>query len=97
MQNDTNTNGYNQWFYFSILEAQANKKYTFKIVNFVLLVLFRKRNIHFLSMECSLTSFRWKKASLKAVDGTWTALVSNITVLALAKILSIIITHSNFS
>lgn len=96
MQNDTNTNGYNQWFYFSILEAQANKKYTFKIVNFVLLGLYRKRNIRFLSMACSLTSFHWRKVSWTTVDGTWMARISNIIALDSAKIHLITITHSSF-
>ena len=35
MQNDTNTYGYNQWFYFSIKNAKKLINYTFKIVNFV--------------------------------------------------------------
>jgi len=35
MDNDTNSLGYNQWFYFSIRNNQANVDYTFKIVNFV--------------------------------------------------------------
>jgi hypothetical protein len=34
MQNDTNTYGYNQWFYFSIRNAKSKTKYTFKIANF---------------------------------------------------------------
>lgn len=41
MQNDTNTNGYNQWFYFSIKNAQVGVKYYFRILNF------RKRNSFF--------------------------------------------------
>jgi len=39
MQNDTNTYGYNQWFYFAVREAQPNIKYTFNIVNFVTISL----------------------------------------------------------
>lgn len=37
MQNDTNTYGYNQWFYFSIRNAKRNTKYTFKIANYVII------------------------------------------------------------
>jgi hypothetical protein len=35
IQNDTNTIGYNQWFYFSVRNAEKGLKYHFKIVNFV--------------------------------------------------------------
>ena len=34
MQNDTNTKGYNQWFYFSFKNAKL-KKVRFNIVNFI--------------------------------------------------------------
>jgi hypothetical protein len=34
MQNDTNTNGYTRWFYFSIKNAKPNITYKFSIVNF---------------------------------------------------------------
>lgn len=34
MQNDTNTKGYNRWFYFSIKNAKAGVRYKFSIVNF---------------------------------------------------------------
>lgn len=37
IHNDTNTNGYNHWFYFSIKNAQVGVKYHFHIVNFVIL------------------------------------------------------------
>jgi hypothetical protein len=43
ISNDTNTLGYNQWFYFSIRNASKGVKYTFRIVNYVLHQLFRKR------------------------------------------------------
>jgi hypothetical protein len=39
MQNDTNTYGYNQWFYFAIKNTRPGKVYTFRIANFVLVVL----------------------------------------------------------
>lgn len=35
MHNDTNTYGYNQWFYFAIKNVKSNVKYTFKIANYV--------------------------------------------------------------
>jgi len=38
MQNDTNTYGYNQWFYFSIRGAKSKQKYIFKIANFVMIM-----------------------------------------------------------
>lgn len=38
MQNDTNTYGYNQWFYFSVKNLKVGNHYTFKIVNFVTIV-----------------------------------------------------------
>lgn len=38
MQNDTNTYGYNQWFYFSVRNMKINTKYTFRISNFVPLI-----------------------------------------------------------
>lgn len=43
MQNDTNTLGYNQWFYFSVHHNQANVKYTFKIVNFVTKIFIQEK------------------------------------------------------
>jgi hypothetical protein len=34
MSNDTNSTGNNQWFYFSVEGMEANKEYTFNVVNF---------------------------------------------------------------
>lgn len=51
MQNDSNTLGYNQWFYYSIKNAKPNKTYTFRIVNFVRNSLFRKKDTPFLNSE----------------------------------------------
>lgn len=34
MQTDTNTNGYNRWFYFSVKNAKKGVKYKFNVVNF---------------------------------------------------------------
>ena len=42
MQNDTNTYGYNQWFYFSLQNIKKDTPYTFNIANFVLLPIGRK-------------------------------------------------------
>ena len=36
MSNDTNTMGYNQWFYFSIRNTKKSIKYSFQIMNYVL-------------------------------------------------------------
>jgi Rad3-related DNA helicase len=46
MQNDSNTYGYNQWFYFSLRNAKKNMKYTFKIANYVLALPFRENPTH---------------------------------------------------
>lgn len=35
IQNDTNTMGYNQWFYFSLKNAKKEINYRFRIMNFV--------------------------------------------------------------
>jgi hypothetical protein len=43
ISNDTNSLGYNQWFYFSIRNAQRAVKYTFRIVNYVTHLLCRKK------------------------------------------------------
>lgn len=56
MQNDTNTYGYNQWFYFAVRGAQTCIKYKFNIVNFVSYVLYREKSIHFLNMVINLLS-----------------------------------------
>lgn len=48
MQNDTNTYGYNQWFYFSIRNAKKKTSYTFKIANYVRNTLYRGNHILFL-------------------------------------------------
>lgn len=35
LQNDTNSNGYNQWFYFSIKNINTKCTYRFSIINLV--------------------------------------------------------------
>ena len=47
MQNDTNTKGYNQWFYFSIKNAEPGIPYRFHILNFVLVSLSREKENSF--------------------------------------------------
>ena len=37
MQNDTNTLGYNQWFYFGVKGMVKGANYTFNVVNYVIL------------------------------------------------------------
>ena len=39
LQNDTNTIGYNQWFYFTVKNAQPGTAYRFHILNFVRSIL----------------------------------------------------------
>lgn len=34
MQNDINSNGYTQWFYFQVKNTQANEKVKFTILNY---------------------------------------------------------------
>lgn len=43
MQNDVNTNGYNQWFYFSVNGMRKGASYTFNVVNFVSIYLYSQR------------------------------------------------------
>lgn len=43
MSNDTNTLGYNQWFYFSLRNMRAQTKYSFKVANYVLCCSPRER------------------------------------------------------
>jgi len=47
IQNDTNTRGYNQWFYFSVENMRAGQYYTLRLVNLVMAALIeaRKRSI----------------------------------------------------
>ena len=42
MSNDTNTLGYNQWFYFSLRNMKNNVKYSFRIMNYVNIMLLRE-------------------------------------------------------
>lgn len=35
LQNDINTKGYTQWFFFSVKNAKKNTPYTFNIINLV--------------------------------------------------------------
>lgn len=62
MQNDTNTYGYNQWFYFSLRRAKPKQKYIFKIANFVMLLIYRGKIILFFQKECRSTNFLSNKA-----------------------------------
>lgn len=44
MANDTNTMGYNQWFYFAVQNMKTSTKYTFRVVNYVSQGLSREKN-----------------------------------------------------
>lgn len=57
MQNDTNTYGYNQWFYFSVRNMKMQTKYTFRISNFVHVLQYLEKKIFFLSKWPSTSSF----------------------------------------
>lgn len=48
IDNDTNSLGYNQWFYFSIRNNQANVEYSFKIMNFVRKIFIEEKETFFL-------------------------------------------------
>lgn len=37
LQNDTNSYGYNQWFYYSIKNVKSKTNYKFNIVNLVII------------------------------------------------------------
>jgi hypothetical protein len=41
MQNDTNTHGYTQWFYFSVKGMKKGTTYQFNVVNYVLSILIK--------------------------------------------------------
>ena len=69
MQNDTNTYGYNQWFYFSIRNMKVNTKYTFRIANFVSINLCRKNHIPSLIMDFNPFFFPEIKPSNKEMGG----------------------------
>lgn len=47
MQNDTNTYGYSQWFYFSVRNMKKEEHYRFKIVNFVYIPYYVEKKIFF--------------------------------------------------
>ena len=57
MENDTNSLGYNQWFYFSIQHNQANLNYTFRIVNFVNKILIEEKKHSFFKYGCKPAVF----------------------------------------
>ena len=100
MQNDTNTYGYNQWFYFSIRGTKSKQKYIFKIANFVILCLFREKIIHFFQKECRSICSHYSKAREKRQDGLW--LVPDISTIRLIfnrVVINIILYNfkSNFS
>ena len=70
MQNDTNTYGYNQWFYFSIRNMTPNVKYTFKIVNYVQIASFRENPTLFLKRGNKFLLFLFLRRRPTETDGT---------------------------
>ena len=69
IENDTNSLGYNQWFYFSVRNNSANTKYTFRLVNFVTVALLRKKNILSSSMAVNQLFSQWRAIIEKAMAG----------------------------
>ena len=84
MQNDTNTYGYNQWFYFSIRNMKVNTKYTFRIANFVKNNLYRKSLILSLIMDFNLFCFHLLRQENKEEVGIvmeWKLHITHLAIL----------------
>ena len=68
ISNDTNTLGYNQWFYFAVSNMRKGVTYSFKIVNYVMFSLARKSNCPSIGMDKESQYFhRLRQASGRAV------------------------------
>ena len=57
LQNDTNSNGYNKWFYFAVKNKKRLTNYTFSIVNY-------RKNLSFIKNGMKPVRF-----SLKTQEG----------------------------
>ena len=53
MQNDINTNGYSQWFFFRVCNKKRNQKITFNIVN-----QYKQNNLYRMGMKIMIYSKR---------------------------------------
>ena len=58
LSNDTNSNGYNKWFYFAVKNKKKNTTYTFSIVNF-------RKNMTFFKQGMKPTRFSLKTQQMK--------------------------------
>lgn len=58
LQNDTNTKGYNKWFYFAVKNKKKFMTYTFSIVNF-------RKNMSFIKQGLRPTRFSVKEQEAK--------------------------------
>lgn len=79
MQNDTNSYGYNQWFYFSVINAIPGTTYTFRIANFVQIYLFSAKNTPSSRRACNRQYFPSNNTNSQATDGQETASTSTTT------------------
>jgi hypothetical protein len=64
MQNDTNSKGYNKWFYFAVKNAKKNVTYTLSIVNFRKYFAFFKQGMKvtkFSQKDHKLTGNGWSR------------------------------------
>lgn len=71
MSNDTNTLGYNQWFYFSIQNARKGVKYSFRIVNYVKVLLMQKKLLDFFRNGQRIALFSLKEAHKASTGWSW--------------------------
>ena len=58
LQNDTNTNGYNKWFYFAVKNKKKMVNYTFSIVNY-------RKNLAFVKQGMKPSRFSLKQQEAK--------------------------------
>lgn len=71
MQNDSNSYGYNQWFYFSIRNMRVKTNYKFTIVNF-------RKNHSLFNEGMKISMFSLKNAEKNNGNG-WSKIGNNIT------------------
>ena len=69
LQNDTNTKGYNKWFYFAVRNKHKAQTYTISIVNF-------RKNFDFVKEGMKVTRFSQKENEMNGIG--WTKCGTNI-------------------
>jgi hypothetical protein len=77
VENDTNSLGYNQWFYFSIQNNEANRNYTFRLVNMVNHPLLQRKRRSFFEAGCKPAVFSLEEARVGGAG--WSRMGSNIS------------------